>query len=226
VSPYRVIAVEGPEIEVLQQPAAAARAREHDLRVERPALAGQHLEELVREAVRHARHVGARARHAPADLGDVAPCGDVEEARLDGHLVAVDADAALHELLRADRRPADEVDLFGVDARRLVLDERARIDQLEVARELEVTRQHARELLAERAAVVTAEVLQRCDRDGKRLATGSEYLAGDDGARRSGQNSDDDGQHESCDESAGHPEARPPSSSEWNSMMKSRNSFA
>src|SRR6185436_14523179 len=99
-----------------------------------------------------------------------------------------------------------------------------------VAGQLEIARQHARELLAERAVVVAAEILQRRDRDRERLAAGTEDLPGDD--RSCGRGGEDDGERGGkrggdCGDASGrdHPEARPPSS-EWNSMTKSWNSFA
>src|SRR5881628_3948455 len=106
----------------------------------------------------------ARAAVAPARLRHVVPPGHVEQADLDRGRVAARRDPALHQRLRAERSPADEVDLPGGDAGGLrVLDEGLRIEEAEVAREVEVARQHLREACAELAARVTAQVLERHD---------------------------------------------------------------
>src|SRR5437016_3430742 len=81
---------------------------------------------------RHARDVVAPAAEALARLRHVAPPGDVEEPDLEADAVAGGADAALHQRLCPDGRPADEVDLARRDARGLrVLDEGLRVEQLE-----------------------------------------------------------------------------------------------
>src|SRR5262249_18351637 len=100
------------------------------------------------------------------------------------------------------------------------LDERARIDELEVAGEVEVARQDTGEIAPE-APRRAGLALERDDRDGERLTPGSEDAAGDDGPSRASPR-----QSKRHDEQpqGSHPLPRPPSSSEWKSMTTSRNS--
>src|SRR6266702_1297263 len=128
---------------------------------------------------------------------------------------------------RAERSPADEVDLPGGDAGGLrVLDEGLRIEETEVAREVEVARQHLREACAELAARVAAQVLERHDRDRERLAARPEDLPGHDRScqRRMAERQREHREHDDSPPRP-HPAPRPPLSSEWNSTTNSRNSL-
>src|SRR5206468_5216306 len=123
---------------------------------------------------------GPRAAVAAARLWNVVAPGNVEEPDLDGHDVPGGADTALHQRLSAERGPANEVDVARGDARRLrILDERLRVEETEVAGEVEVVGQDLREAGAERAARVGAEVLERHDGDREGLASRTEDLSGD-----------------------------------------------
>src|SRR5262249_14393644 len=208
--------VERVDVDVLQRP--VARADERDLRLERAALTGEYLEQLIGVAMGQPRQLAARRLEVPSGFRHVAALSHVEEPDLDGHRGALPLDGALHQLLRADRRPADVVDRFGRHPRSL--DEGAGIDQLEVAGEVEVARQDTGEIAPE-APRGAGLALERDDRDGERLAPGSEDAAGDDGASRAAPRQD--GRHDEQPKRS-HPLPRPPSSSEWKSMTTSRNS--
>src|SRR4029450_11118845 len=123
--------VQRVRVDVFQ--ASATGADQRDLRIERTALTREHLEELVRIAVREARQIGARRLEAAPRLGDVAALGDVEESPPDRDAAPRRLDRALPQLLGTDRGPPDVVDRLGRDA--WPFDECIRIEQAEVRSE-------------------------------------------------------------------------------------------
>ena len=219
---HGIVHVEGEAVDLLQ--AAPPRADEGDRRVEGPALAGQELEDPVGGLVRHAREVSAPARESPARRRHVVATRNVEETDLDRDRVTGGVDGALDERLGTDRRPPDEVDVGGRRPGGLrVLDERLRIEQAEVPREVEVAGEHAREARPEAAIRVAADVLERHDGDRKRLAARPEDRTGHDRVRRAHA---PEAHHHHREHGQGlHPAPCPPCSSEWNSIWNSRNSF-
>src|ERR1041385_1979783 len=89
------------------EPAAAVRYV-GDAGVERTRRAGEVIDDLVGEAVRDAAEIAHLAAVSFSD--ELLPLINVEQAQLDGEIVPLHAEAALHETLGVDGRPVFEIE--------------------------------------------------------------------------------------------------------------------